>query len=811
MQNLYSQPAKRAVVVSVTALFVACASLVAQVGDIDTLRYFDPTVHQPLAYDARGGIFIQRFRIPVPGQVVGFRVQVFPLAPGRITTYLFRDAAGNGLPLLMDRQIRDGAAYQASLDVVPDGSSLWGVALFDSSSRPRLREPGQIYIGVRANADILLPYDTTNNEGAMCSDTVASIGSSAHELSSMLAQVASGVYSFRILTAPGPTGNVSVNGSFFVELFFIPDPPSPILSYTDVTPTNGGALMKGTAISWNDLDGDGDDDLLLGGRLYWNEAGMLQPGDRLLDSTEHGLIVDLNGDGRPDIVSADQLLVNRGRRNFAPVSSSGLAPSPAPATTITAADFDGDGWVDLFIGTGERPTKAYDPTAFDSVVVHGLGYKGRLYRNVGGLEFRDVTDETLTDYIEGPRGYDPMTGDFTIVGWPVINTSNWVDFDGDGDLDLFWGVGRLGGNYLWRNNGNGTFTNVALEVGLFGHPKLITRYTDGSTLGSDWADMDGDGDLDAVLGATAPVQFFPIPDRTGVFESLSGTFVDRNNRDSLSAQAGILYNESHADVAIADADNDGDPDLYLVASAPCHDGNFYRNHGNWSIAPETYPTGLRTTNARGAVWVDIDGNGFAELMVGGEERCWIYRPSSAETGHWWRFRVAADSSPNSMGIGTRVTIHVGGTTHTEWIKAGFGGRTASPSVAHYGLGRSSIDSVVVEFPPGVDGPAHRVVVPSDSIELDREYVYRRRPAPGLDVPTGGADLALRLVPNPASRVTMIQGIEDPVEWWKLVDLLGRSVRTGTSASVDLRGIGAGLYVVEVRRARKTTRGTLIVR
>jgi len=310
-------------------------------------------------------------------------------------------------------------------------------------------------------------------------------------------------------------------------------------------------------------------------------------------STEVGLIAeakhswgnpiwgDINNDGLLDLIVPTHGLIqsggpfvylNNGGNTFTDIrATSGITSDPAfhDWHGFSFGDYDGDGNLDLYISLGAKQ---------GTLVKTDLLFKGR-----GDGTFENVSQsagiETSTN--RGRCGF-------------------WVDYDNDGKLDLFV-KNFKGANRLYKNNGDGTFTQVANAAGLAD-----------ATLGSDqgficsFADYDNDGFMDVAFSGV------------GATEALyrnqgDGTFID------VTAAVGLNPRKACQGIAWGDYNNDGLLDLYVArgnqGSGPF--GNtLYRNNGNGTFTDVTARAGLVTTaNTWTAVWGDYDNDGFLDLFV----------------------------------------------------------------------------------------------------------------------------------------------------------------------------------------------------
>ncbi len=326
-------------------------------------------------------------------------------------------------------------------------------------------------------------------------------------------------------------------------------------------------------VAVGDYDGDGWEDLYvaqpsgLPNRLYRNRGdgtfadASAAAGVDLLDDTSMALFADLDSDGDEDLIvilpRQPLLLRNRGDGTFAPDRAAGFAEHADRAAMLTGAalaDYDRDGDLDLYVcaydfwqsgSTYDAPTPYYDAVN---------GPPNFLFRNRGDGTFEDVTEAAGLMANNNRYSFAPA----------------WADYDSDGDQDLYV-ANDFGRNNLYRNEGDGTFIDVAGEAG-------VGDLAAG--MSASWADYDGDGQLDLYVGnmwssAGQRVTGQPEFDRTTTDPQLKrfferharGNSLFRNRGDGtfedVSERLGVTMGRWAWACELVDLDNDGRQDVYV--------------------------------------------------------------------------------------------------------------------------------------------------------------------------------------------------------------------------------------------------------
>ena len=364
---------------------------------------------------------------------------------------------------------------------------------------------------------------------------------------------------------------------------------------------------------------------------------------------------DYNNDGYTDILvlrgawlgemgkQPNTLLRNNGDGTFTDVTVESGILSFHPTQTATWADFNNDGWLDLFIGNETmnpnfpHPSELYinnhDGTFTEAAREAGCQEVGFIkgvtsgdYNNDGWPDIfmsgRDGHKFLLKN--KGIKGKIPQFEDVTEaagLGDITYTFPTWFfDYDNDGWPDIFVSGYPMAGSmartaatdalhlplnntplmYLYRNNHDGTFTNVSKKVGL-DRP--------GFTMGSNFGDIDNDGWLDMYLGTGNPDFTSLVPNK--MFKNIGGEkFVDVTT----SARVGNLQ-KGHG-VAFADLDNDGDQDIFLETGGAFQGDAYYnsffvnpgQNNNNWiSILLEGVNSNRSGIGARIAVSFTEEG------------------------------------------------------------------------------------------------------------------------------------------------------------------------------------------------------------
>ena len=481
----------------------------------------------------------------------------------------------------------------------------------------------------------------------------------------------------------------------------------------------------GSGAAFFDYDGDHLADLLLVSSDWW--PGHERPGDRPtqrlyrnlgdgrfedataaagLDLSLYGMgvaVADYDGDGDADVyltaVGPNRLLRNEGGRFTDVTGSAGVdgdPPGGPPAWSTGAAwvDVDLDGWVDLYVCNYVRWTPETDLFATIDGTTKSYAtpqqYEGescRLYRNPGGTgRFADITDAAGVNNPDG-KSLGVAVTDFNDDGWPDLVVAN--------DTQR---------NFLYRNEGDGTFTDIAVRAGVAFDEAGRAR----AGMGIDVADLTGDGGWAIAIGnfAHEPLALFTrigndlFQDRAGAARlarptlvplTFGVTFADFD----LDGNADVVAANGHIEPGIGAVRREQAyaqrPQLFLGDGA-----------GEFIDASDLVGADFREpVVGRGIATADIDGDFDLDLLItvnGGAPR--LYRnDQAAPPGIGIRL---AGAPPNHDALGALVTVYSTGRTQRRFVSTGSSYLSQSslqPLI--FGLGEAgAADSIVVVWPGG---------------------------------------------------------------------------------------------------------------
>jgi len=424
---------------------------------------------------------------------------------------------------------------------------------------------------------------------------------------------------------------------------------------------------------------------------------------------------DYDNDGKTDLLvttfGSNILYHNNGNGTFTDVSAkSGLAGDKIWHTGVAFADYDGDGFLDVYIA-GYLDFDIVHPELktcdYRGVKVHAcgpLGYKGApdaLYHNNGDGTFTDVTAKA--NVVDRPLYFG-----FTVV---------FEDLDGDNRPDIFV-ANDSNPNYFYRNRGDGTFEEAAIASG-------VAYNIDGkemSSMGVAVGDYDNDGRTDLFVTTFANDNYVLYHnDGKGLFSDVS--FPSGVGEPTISFLGWAAF--------FLDFDNDGLKDLFAANGHvyPEIEGKLgretyreplllFRNQGNGKFREVGDAAGLHALSlrsARGGAYCDYDNDGDVDIVVSNiDEPPQILRNDGGNTGHWLEMKLIGTKS-NRDAIGALVKVRSGDLVQWGRVRTGGSYISGNDPRLHFGLGASdSADVIEIRWPSGAietlnHVPANRIL------------------------------------------------------------------------------------------------------
>lgn len=450
-----------------------------------------------------------------------------------------------------------------------------------------------------------------------------------------------------------------------------------------------------------DVDGDGWDDVVIGGNQAFRNKRDGSFERRSVPFGGYGTVwADVDGDGDVDCFAAagfknDKLWRNDGNWTFTDITVNSAIVNDAPTVTPLFLDYDRDGDMDLFIANGRSESNGQE-----------VYFQDKLWRNDNGV-FTDVTTASKIALGERSPFYDT---------WGA----SVCDVDNDGYTDIFVATYRLAPDRLYRNKRDGTFEEISSASGVIGMTTTQPNYY-GHGMGSDWADIDNDGDIDLAVGNLGH------PDSRAQYSNPSLIWVQKNASSPTFdprtvGEGGVKFFEMNAGMCFGDLDQDGYQDLWhgqisyeQLGAGATRRARLYLNDAGRRFNDITWNVGMSHHGPWTAARIDFDRDGDIDLLASsGTESVKLYRNDLQKQG-------ASVTLLLKQGAGSHVRVYAGGRTYHRWtVATQVGGRASQMSNdVHVGVDNATtIDSVLVRWPDGTT-VAYKDMEPSVTYVLEK--------------------------------------------------------------------------------------------
>ncbi len=519
------------------------------------------------------------------------------------------------------------------------------------------------------------------------------------------------------------------------------------------------------AVNWIDYDNDGDVDLFVtnGPQLGENNFFYENNGDGTFTKIDTIAIVmddkasdgsswgDIDNDGDLDLFVANWwgqpnlLYLNNGNKTFTFQQGILMTTETSYSETGSWGDYNNDGYLDLYVCNS------------------GGNLRNFLYKNNGDGTFTKINDSFLSEAFKS-RNVD------------------WIDFNNDKTIDIFVTNESNQNENLYLNSGNDTFTLTSV-------PSLLQN--GGSTAGSNWEDIDNDGDFDVLL-----VNWGNQHNQL-LLNNGDGTFTNLNE-PPFTTDISNSFGSS-----IADIDNDGDLDIIISKAFTSqktvnllyinnNDGTFTKSNDT-AVQDSGWTYGVSFGDYNNDGWMDI----FEARCFNENENNVLFR-NNGGSYNWIMLNLkGVKSNKSAIGAIVKLKADISGIPVWQMKKvAGQNGYCGQNLQVHFGLGDATqIDSIIIQWPSGINQNVDGLNI-NDYNEVVEDTNLVSVSANPEELPTRFQ--LYQNYPNPFNPTTKIK-FEIPVQAWnnnafvtlKVYDVLGREVET----LVDEEKTG-GKYQVE---------------
>ncbi len=535
--------------------------------------------------------------------------------------------------------------------------------------------------------------------------------------------------------------------------------------------------------------------------------------------------IDVNGDGWDDIFFTNgpaagqnnMLYLNNGDGSFTTVIADDIVSDNDRSDGASFADVDNDGDLDAVVVTYGR---------------NGTGKKNYFYRNNGNgtytyepdnaigipLTYSEMAnwidlnnDQYLDAYItnsvvstrnlyfenQGNGSFEAVTG-LSITSETLASRSiNWIDYDGDGDSDLFIANENDANNSLFRNDGPDNFTQIT---------NLAITQNGRNSAGSSWADVDNDSDFDLFVANWDGQS-------NQLFLNENGTFVEQTS-SAIALEMGSSFGSAFADV-----DNDSDLDL-LVCNAYFTGqitNSLFINDGNGVFTKDTNSAlANHQGNTFGCAFGDYNNDGWLDVILANtlnENQANSLFKNTGSGNNWIKIRCVGDPS-NGSAVGAKVRVRANINGNEVWqirqIEAASGYCSQNSFTNHFGLGNATnVSEIRVEWPSGT-------VETFTDIEENNTYLVVEGNGIQLGTTTQ-IKYGYVIYPVPVEDILVVNFPKDDINSKvEIFDLNARKVKEGTnnnavSIEMDISHLNAGTYILKITNNNQVTSQKIIIK